>query len=152
MKVNSKGKGPVFISGRDKSVFGKTIKTFLINELNKRNIEVSLAEENAYKLDWSCQKIHHNDPRYDKPGLVEMIFINAPKAIFFGGEINGGRPHYEILLTFKLQNNDTQILRKSNLLYIADIDQDQYQIIPDTSNNNNKTSISNEATFQIISK
>ena len=146
-----KGKGPVYIDDKDKSMFGKAMRTLLITELEKENIEISLSEKNAYKLDWSCQKIHHNAPRNDKPGFIEWLFIDAPKAILFGGDTNGGRPHCEILLTFKLHDNGEYIMRKSKLLYITDQDEAQYQSIPDVQNKNGHSKLAQEVTYEVKS-
>ena len=129
-----KGHGPVYLDKRDQSVFGKAFRTMLITELWKYDIEIVDNSEDAYSINWGCQKIYHeNDRDYIFPG-VPMFIGEAVAYILVGGECNFKKPHWEVMITLNLHTVKNQLFRQTGINYVNGEDSWQYSDIPDPFN------------------
>lgn len=120
--------GPVAISDYDKSQFGLTIRTFLKTEFSKNGLDVTSKENSPYKLDWEVQINRHSAKRCNSNvGVLEFVLLDIPQFIILGGnDWDTYKQHYEIIVTFVLKKNETNLLRKSSIYYINDEDIGHY--------------------------
>ncbi len=118
----------VAISDYDKSQFGLTIRTFLKTEFSKNGLDVKSKENSPYKLDWEVQINRHSAQRRNRyPGVLEFVLLDIPQFVFLGGnDWDTYKQHYEIIVTFVLKKNETNLLRKSSIYYINDEDIGHY--------------------------
>lgn len=119
---------PVAISDYDKSQFGSTIRTFLKTEFFNNGLVVTSKENSPYNLDWEVQiNSHLAQRRNSNVGALEFVLLDIPQFIILGGnDLDTYKQHYEIIVTFVLKENETNLLRKSSIYYINDKDIGHY--------------------------
>ncbi|MBI5581209.1 MAG: hypothetical protein HY895_18830 [Deltaproteobacteria bacterium] len=118
----------VYISDVDQSSFGRAMYTVLTTEFVKHNVAISQDANARFRLDWSVQPVVHKAERKDSPSLVYIIFVGIPQAVFLGEADFGFRskPHTEVIVTFRLKNNDIDSYRQTHIYAINDADIDHY--------------------------
>lgn len=130
--------GVVSINQTDLSPFGETFRSLITTHLTNRNITIDNASEMAMHIDWDIQKITHNTERVNQPGLLKLLVIELPQFILLGENEwppTTKKPHTEILLTFKLSQDDLPIYQKPYLFYVNDLDGDHYWQTADINEN-----------------
>lgn len=120
--------GPVYISDVDQSSFGRAMYTVLTTEFVKHNVAISKDANTRFRLDWVVQPVVHKAERSDSPSLLYIIFVGVPQAIFLGEADFGFRskPHSEMIVTFRLKDNDVDSYRQTHIYSINDADIDHY--------------------------
>ena len=127
-----KDKGTVFIDDRDDSVFGNALRSFLITELVKEGIDVTIKNNGDYLLDWSCHTIQLKDDQKQASKLISTQVQGFPSSIFWCSDVPPGRPQLKMHIIFRLRDNQTDLLRDSNVFYVAAEDIKHYSEIADT--------------------
>jgi len=127
-----KDKGTVFIDDRDDSVFGNALRAFLITELVKEGIDVTIKNNGDYILDWSCRTIQLKDDQKQASKLISTQVQGFPSTIFWRSDVPPGRPQLKMHIIFRLRDNQTDLLRDSNVFYVAAEDIKHYSEIPGT--------------------
>jgi len=125
------------------------IKLTTKNE-SKQKIKFTKNENNSLKLKYETQMVKHKSKRHTSPlypgeallltalghGVYKAFSANSDALGLFavagavevinGLEHDWTVPHYEIVITTQLTNNDDVIYRKSNIYYIQDADSWHY--------------------------
>jgi len=145
----------VYIQSDDRSPFGKAFRSFLITELTKQGVAVSLTQNNPsqIKIDWAVQLVMHQADRKKPPVLLgntllaglaygvaqawDKLSLEAAGAVtVFGvmplidimqGLDTGPLPHSEIIITTMISTPQVILSRNSNIFYINDQDQQHYR-------------------------
>lgn len=127
-RIPNRSTGPVYISDVDQSSFGRALYTVLTTEFVKHNVAISKDANTRFRLDWLVQPVVHKAERNDSPSLLYIIFVGVPQAIFLGEADFGFRskPHTEVIVTFRLRNNDVDSYRQTHIYSINDADIDHY--------------------------
>jgi hypothetical protein len=122
----------VYISSRDKSEFGRAMRSLLITELMADGITISRDPSRSFVLDWEVQPVRHAADRYSQNG-IPMALLNFLQAITVGGFYGDCRyPHSEVIITFNLFNPANQqvpISRRSYIFYVNDADVAHYPLL-----------------------
>jgi hypothetical protein len=120
--------GPVFISDRDGSSFGRAMRTFLASEFVKHEVAMAGDATAAFRLDWLVQPVVHQAERKSSPSLLYILFVAVPQAVFLGEADFGftNKPHTELIITFRLKKDDCDIFRQTHIYSINDADIGQY--------------------------
>ncbi len=127
-KKQNHNSGPIYISDVDQSSFGRAMHTVLTTEFVKHNVAITKDANTRFRLDWLVQPVVHKAERNDSPSLLYIIFVGVPQAIFLGEADFGFRskPHTEVIITFRLRNNDVDSYRQTHIYSINDADIDHY--------------------------
>lgn len=120
--------GPVYISNLDESSFGRAMHTIFTTEFIKHRVAITRDANSLFRLDWMVQPVVHKAERENIPSLLYIIFIGVPQALFLGEADFGfqSKPHTELIITFRLQENGIDIFRQTHIYSINDADIDHY--------------------------
>lgn len=114
---------PLYISGQDKSPFGRAMKTLLTTEFFNNGVKITTMETSPLFLEWEVQTVFHAASRKNDPGLVQFILLEVPQALIFGeSDTLKSKSHYEVIVTFNLISNDALYARRSAIFYVNDGD------------------------------
>ena len=114
---------PLYISGQDRSPFGRALKALLTTEFFNNGVQITETETSPLILDWDVQLIFHTADRKNSPGLVQFILLEVPQVLVFGeSDFLKSKPHSEVIVTFNLISNDALYARKSAIFYVNDSD------------------------------
>lgn len=125
-------KAQVFMSDADQSSFGKAMRTFLVTELNHRDLVLTAVETSPYKLVLEVQPVFHAADRRNNSGLLWLMLVDFPQYIFLGETDSDFRtkPHSEVIVTYELLKNERSLLRNNAIFYVNDADRGHYWEIP----------------------
>jgi hypothetical protein len=120
--------GPIYISDVDQSSFGRAMYTVLTTEFVKHNVAITKNPNTRFRFDWLVQPVVHRAERNDSPSLLYILFVGVPQAIFLGEADFGfeGKPHTEVIVTFRLKSDDVDSYRQTHIYSINDVDIDHY--------------------------
>jgi hypothetical protein len=127
-KKQNHNTGPVYISDVDQSSFGRAMYTVFTTEFVKHNVAITKDANTRFRLDWLVQLVVHKAERNDSPSVLYIIFVGVPQAIFLGEADFGfrGKPHTEVIVTFRLKTDDVDSYRQTHIYSINDVDIDHY--------------------------
>ena len=119
---------PLYISGQDRSPFGRAMKTLLTTEFFNSGVKLTEMETSPLILEWEVQPVFHAADRRNSPGLVQFILLEVPQVLIFGeSDTLKAKPHYEVIVTFSLISNDALYARRSAIFYVNDSDVVHYR-------------------------
>jgi len=147
----------VYIQTNDRSLFGKALRSDLINALIANGYQITYSPENAITIRWSVQKITHQAKREMNtiPGTytalaaigagVYKVFDSSSAywgALAAGAALDiidqAGRstfsheaPHSELNLTFSVSKDGVLLARNADTYYVNSEDTWHYNNIPD---------------------
>jgi hypothetical protein len=148
----------VYVQSDDRSPFGRAFRTFLITELTKQGIPVSVNPDTPLQIDWAVQLVAHGANRINPPlplaftalaGLTYGVSIAWDKldAIEAGGVTAGvvgplldflvgtdsfaPLPHSEVIITTMITRTGAILARNTAPFYINDEDRQHYWSRPD---------------------
>ncbi|MGD9824333.1 MAG: hypothetical protein AB7U36_08125 [Desulfobacter sp.] len=150
-------KPSIYIQTNDRSVFGKTFRQSLVNELIVLGYPIAYSQEGALTLRWSVQKIEYKaDRTMNKvPGTYTAlaaigygVYKLCSETSAFGATIVAGAvidaldqggeylfermaPKSEINLAITISHDGSLLARQSGVYYINSEDAEQYANIPD---------------------
>jgi hypothetical protein len=142
-------KGYVSINESDLSPFGETFRSLITTHLTNKNIAIDNSSEMAMHIDWDINKIIHESERVNQPSVLKVLAVDIPQFIILG-ETDwplDKKPHTEILLTFKLSQNELPIYQKPYLFYVNDADGNHYW---QTVDNKKKDRLDKLVNFQVV--
>jgi hypothetical protein len=148
-----------YVSGIDKSTFGKALRSLLITELNERGYPVVFDPDGALEINWSTQIVQHRSGREKPmipfkntayaalglgvwkvfeslgtaPGVGAALGAFALAADFEAMTFSGELPHSEILVNVSFMKGEELFERMTNLYYVNDLDTDHYWNTADIS-------------------
>jgi hypothetical protein len=150
----------VYVQSDDRSPFGRAFRTFLITELTKQGISVSMTPETPLQIDWAVQLVSHNADRINPPlplaftalagvatgvGIAwEELNTYAASGLTAGvlglltdfllGTDYGPLPHSEVIITTMITETGDKrriLARDTTPFYINDEDRWHYSSRPD---------------------
>jgi hypothetical protein len=110
--------------------FDRAFRGFLITELAKQGIPVSLNPENPLRICWDVQLVVHNADRIN-PLSFGVLGELAPPPDIWQGTAGRPLPHSEVIITTTTTNRGEILSRNSNIFYINDQDWQHYWSRPD---------------------
>ena len=120
--------GPVYVRDHDgRSPFDRAFRSFLITELRKHGVWISLEGANSadinhgnyFVINWDVQLVVHNAYR-----------SNPPLGDVWQGTHDRPLPHSEVIITTTTTNRGVIVSRRSDIFYINDEDWQHYWSIP----------------------
>jgi hypothetical protein len=147
----------VYVQSDDRSPFGRAFRTFLITELTKQGIAVSLNPDTPLKIDWAVQLVVHHADRSNPPfplantllaglaygvatawdkldaaaaGAVTAAVVGPLLDVLPGLDV-GPLPHSEVIITTMIARTGAILARNSTPFYINDEDRQHYWSRPD---------------------
>ncbi|MGH8066491.1 MAG: hypothetical protein ACRERE_14890 [Candidatus Entotheonellia bacterium] len=147
----------VYVQSDDRSPFGRAFRTFLITELTKQGISVSVNPDTPLKIDWAVQLVVHQADRSNPPFLLantllaglaygvgiawselDAVAAGAVTAGVVGPLLDilpgmdfGPLPHSEVIITTMITRTGAILARNTTPFYINDEDRQHYWSRPD---------------------
>lgn len=102
--------------------------TIITTELIKHKLTITKDANTSLRLDGLVQPVIHKAERKNSPSLFYILFVAILQAIFLGEADFGfqSKPHTELIITFRLKNNDVDIFRQTHIYSINDADIGHY--------------------------
>jgi hypothetical protein len=143
----------VYVQSDDRSPFGRAFRTFLITDLTKQGIRVSVNPETPLQIDWAVQLVAHNAGRINPPlplaftalagvatgvGIAwEELGTYAASGLtagvlgllldfLYGTDSFAPLPHSEVIITTMITKTGTILARNTTPFYINDEDRWHY--------------------------
>ncbi len=143
----------IYVQDRDKSPFGRSFRTFLIDELHRNGFIVGLSEAEPMHLSWSTQFVDRSAERLKPclPGVPFMVLAGVGTLLFGPGwtTTDCTAPHTELILTSLVTRDGTTLMRKSNTYYINDQDRNNYWPMPETAHGQKPMA---QTTFRLVDR
>jgi hypothetical protein len=148
----------VYVQSDDRSPFGRAFRTFLITELTKQGIAVSVNPDTLLKIDWAVQLVVHDTARINPPlplantilaglaygvgiawdkldaieaGAVTAGVVGPLLDVFLGTDSFAPLPHSEVIITTMITRTGAILARNTTPFYINDEDRQHYWSRPD---------------------